>query len=162
MGVSGCGKSTLAQKIADQLDLTFLDADDFHSKEAIKQMSAGLPLTDEQRSPWIDLICEQLHQLELQNKSCVLAYSGLKKQHRQLIFGAYHHSVGILLEAEQALIAQRIADRGGHFMSPQLLSSQIASMEPINLNDIENIELLRLNAKESVDSSLMKFINFIN
>jgi gluconokinase len=162
MGVSGCGKSTLAQEIANHFNMTFLDADTFHSEEAIKQMSQGIPLTDEQRAPWIERICRQLNHLELQNKSCVLAYSGLKQQHRQLIFGSYHCAVGILLNADQVLIAQRIADRGGHFMSPQLLSSQIASMEPINQNSEEHIELLRLSAAESIDNSLLKSIGFID
>jgi gluconokinase len=170
MGVSGCGKTTLGQAIANHLDFIFLDADAFHSEEAIKQMSAGIPLTDEQRNPWIDRICSQLHQLELQNKSCVLAYSGLKQQHRQLIFGSYNCSLGILLEADQTLIAQRMTVREGHFMSPQLLSSQISSMEPININNVksafkspnENIKLLTLSAVESVDSSLLKSINFIH
>lgn len=161
MGVSGCGKSTLAQEIANHFDMTFLDADTFHSEDAIKQMSQGIPLTDEQRAPWIERICRQLNHLELQNKSCVLAYSGLKQQHRQLIFGSYNRAVGILLNTDQALIAQRMADRGGHFMSPQLLSSQIASMEPINEKGVEDIELLRLSAAESVDNSLLKSIDFI-
>ncbi|MCW8832450.1 MAG: gluconokinase, GntK/IdnK-type [Colwellia sp.] len=161
MGVSGCGKSTLAQAIANHLELTFLDADSFHNLDAIKQMSAGIPLTDEQRAPWIERICKQLHRFELQKKSCVLAYSGLKQQHRQLIFGSYRHTVGVLLEADQTLIAKRMADRGEHFMSPQLLSSQIASMEPINENSLEYIELLKLNAAESIDNSLLKSIDFI-
>jgi len=165
MGVSGCGKSTLALEIANHFDITCLDADSFHSEEAIKQMSAGIPLTDEQRAPWIDLICQQLTHFQFLNKSCVLAYSGLKQQHRQLIFDSYNRSVGILLEAAQALIAQRMVNRGEHFMSPKLLSSQIASMEPINTNNnkssIENVELLRLSAAASIDNSLLKSIDFI-
>ena len=162
MGVSGCGKSTLGQEIANHFAITFLDADSFHSEDAIKQMSQGIPLTDEQRAPWIARICKQLNDFELQNKSCVLAYSGLKQQHRQLIFSSYHRAVGVLLDVDPVLIAQRLADRGGHFMSPQLLSSQIASMEAINEEPIENIELLTISAEESVASSLLKSINFIH
>jgi gluconokinase len=166
MGVSGCGKSTLAEKLANHFDITFLDADSFHSEEAIKQMSEGIPLTDEQRAPWIDRICKQLDHFESQQKSCVLAYSGLKQQHRQLIFNSYSHSVGILLDADEVLIAQRLAGRGGHFMSPKLLSSQIASMEPINAIAVESvgesIELLTLSAAGSLDSLLLKSIAFID
>jgi gluconokinase len=170
MGVSGCGKTTLAQEIANHYQITFLDADAFHSEKAMKQMSEGIPLTDEQRAPWIDRICRELNQLASKNISCVLAYSGLKKQHRQLIFASYHCSLGILLNTDQALISQRMADRGGHFMSPQLLSSQIAAMEPINENRaeslpehaLEKIELVRLSAAEPVESLLLKSIDFIN
>ena len=88
MGVSGCGKSTLAQEIANHYKINFLDADDFHSEDAIKQMSDGIPLNDKQRAPWIERICRQLNHLALKNISCVLAYSGLKKQHRKLIFAS--------------------------------------------------------------------------
>ena len=68
MGVSGCGKTTLADTIANLLDMTFLDADSFHSEDAIKNMSQGIALTDQQRTPWIARICKQLNHLELQNK----------------------------------------------------------------------------------------------
>jgi gluconokinase len=161
MGVSGCGKSTLAQEIANQFAISFLDADSFHSEDAIKQMSQGIPLTDEQRAPWIARICKRLTNIELQNKSCVLAYSGLKQQHRQSIFSSYSRAVGVLLDIDPVLIAERLGNRGDHFMSPQLLSSQIASMEAINENVIENIELLTLSAEEPVASSLLKFTEFI-
>jgi len=163
MGVSGCGKSTLAQEVASHFDVTFLDADSFHSEDAIKQMSAGTPLTDAQRVPWIARICMQLRHFEMQNKSCVLAYSGLKQQHRQLIFASYHRAVGILLKAEQSLIAQRLADRGGHFMSPQLLASQVAAMEPINAEPaLEQIKLLTLSATETVERLLSESVDYIN
>jgi gluconokinase len=86
MGVSGSGKTTLATEIANTFDITFLDADSLHSQVAIQQMSQGIALTDEQRAPWIERIYRQLNQFETQGKSCALAYSGLKQQHRQLIF----------------------------------------------------------------------------
>jgi gluconokinase len=162
MGVSGCGKSTLAQEIANTLAITFLDADSFHSEDAIKQMSQGIPLTDEQRAPWIALICQNLSELEAQNKCCVLAYSGLKQEHRRLIFGSYCRTVGVFLDIDPVLIAQRLSKRGGHFMSPKLLSSQLASMEAINKDVTENIELLTLSAEESVAKSLIKSLNLLN
>ncbi|MEW6998628.1 gluconokinase [Colwelliaceae bacterium BS250] len=161
MGVSGCGKTTLADAITSHFDMTLLDADSFHSEDAIKQMSQGVPLTDEQRAPWIARIGKQLSYLKNQNKSCVLAYSGLKKQHRQLIFGSYDHTIGILLNTDPDIIARRLEGRKAHFMSSQLLSSQIASMEPINAEPGENINLLTLNAAETVENLLLKSIAFI-
>jgi gluconokinase len=161
MGVSGCGKSTLAQEIANYFDITLLDADSFHSEDAIKQMSQGIPLTDKQRAPWINRISKQLSIFQSKNKSCVLAYSGLKQQHRKLIFDSYHHAIGVLLNVDQSLIAQRLAGRKEHFMSSQLLNSQIASMEQINAEPKEKIKLLILNGAEPIDKLLLKSISFV-
>jgi len=162
MGVSGCGKTTLGKVIAKYFDFIFLDADSFHTKEAITKMSEGIPLTDEQRAPWIARICKELSHFDGKNKSCVLAYSGLKQQHRELIFASYHHTVGIFLNAGQALTARRLEARAGHFMSPKLLNSQIASMEPINASTDENIELLSLNASRAIADLLLESISGIN
>lgn len=159
MGVSGSGKSTLAEQIAKQLEFTFLDADSFHSSDAVKQMSQGIALSDMQREPWIQRICQQLSHFELLNRSCVLAYSALKQKHRQLIFASYPHAVGILLNAGQDLLAQRLSNRQAHFMSPQLLASQISSMEDIKPS--EQINLLTLSAAEPVEDLLMESIGFI-
>jgi len=161
MGVSGCGKSTLAREISNHLNCEFLDADTFHSEEAIKQMSQGIALTDEQRTPWIARIFDQLSLLGAQNKSCVLAYSGLKRKHRKVIFDSYLDAIGILLNVDQVLIAQRLQTRKEHFMSSQLLASQIAAMEPINAQPKENIKLLTLGGVETVEHLLMKSIDFI-
>jgi gluconokinase len=158
MGVSGTGKTTLASKIADYFNLRFLDADSLHSDAAIKQMSQGIALTNEQRLPWIERICDQLSELAAHQQSCVLAYSGLKQQHRHLIFSSYPNSVGILLNADQAIIAQRLQTRRNHFMSPQLLSSQIASMEPF----ADEPNLLKLDLSETLENLLLQSVNFIN
>lgn len=158
MGVSGTGKSTLANEIANHFNITFLDADSLHSAVAINKMSQGIPLTDTQRAPWIQRICSQLRQYESQNKNSVLAYSGLKQQHRQLIFSTYSNAVGILLNVDQTLIVQRLHARGGHFMSPQLLSSQIADMEPFS----KETALLKLNSAGKLEHLLLQSVTFIN
>ena len=160
MGVSGTGKTTLATEIAKHFDIEFLDADSLHSEDAIKQMSQGIPLTDTLRLPWIKRICRQLRQFEAQNISCVLAYSGLKQQHRELIFNAYHHALGILLKANQSILAQRLQARRNHFMSPQLLSSQIAAMEPLS-NEMAQLTL-NVNVVDTVDQLLLQSVDFIN
>ena len=157
MGVSGTGKTTLASEIAKSSGMSFLDADSFHSAEAIAQMSQGIPLTDVQRAPWIESICNKLCQYESENKNCVLAYSGLKQRHRELIFSAYKNTVGVLLNADQRLITERLAKRLDHFMSPHLLSSQISEMEPFG----NEIPLLRLNSADSVEQSLVQFGRFM-
>ena len=160
MGVSGTGKTTLGNKIADYFDIAFLDADSLHSQAAIQQMSQGIALTDEQRLPWIQRICRQLSQFESQGKHCVLAYSGLKQQHRQRIFSTYPHTFGILLNVEKSdksLIETRLHTRTHHFMSPQLLSSQIAAMEPFG----DEITLLNLSLTESLASHLLQSVNLI-
>jgi carbohydrate kinase (thermoresistant glucokinase family) len=158
MGVSGTGKTTLATEIANTLDMTFIDADSLHSQAAIQQMSQGIALTDEQRIPWIERICSQLNQFETQGKSCVLAYSGLKRQHRQLIFSSYHHTCGILLNTDQAIIEKRLQARKNHFMSPLLLSSQIAAMELF----VNEITLLNLSLNKTLENLLLQSVGFIN
>jgi gluconokinase len=160
MGVSGTGKPTLASEIAGYFDITFLDADALHSETAIKQMSRGIALSDKIRAPWIRRICSQLSQFESQNLSCVLAYSGLRQQHRDLIFGSYHKTLGILLNADQALIAQRLQARANHFMSPQLLSSQIAAMEPLSKEMAQRT--LSLNVADNLEALLLQSLSFIN
>lgn len=157
MGVSGTGKSTLASEIAKSSGLTYLDADSFHSAEAIAQMSQGIPLTDAQRAPWIERIYHKLCQYESENKSCILAYSGLKQQHREIIFSAYKNTAGVLLNADQRLITERLAKRTDHFMSPHLLSSQISEMEPFG----NEISMLRLDTADSVEQLLIQFGHFI-
>ena len=158
MGVSGTGKSTLASEIARRCGFTFLDADSFHSAEAIAQMSQGIPLTDAQRAPWIERLYSQLCQYESENKNCILAYSGLKQQHREVIFSTFKNTAGVLLNADQRLITERLAKRTDHFMSPHLLSSQIAEMEPFG----NEIQLLRLDTAESIEQLLVKFDHFMS
>lgn len=158
MGVSGTGKSTLASEFARRHQFTFLDADSLHSEQAIKQMSQGIPLTDDQRSPWVQRIYTRLSESQKNNKNCVLAYSGLKQAHREVIFSSYRNRAGVLLSADQQLIMARLAKRSDHFMSPQLLGSQLADMEPFDKKE----PLLQLSSAERVEHLLQQLESFVS
>lgn len=129
MGVSGSGKSTLAKRLADHYGYVFLDGDDFHSAESRALMAEGVPLTDDHRGPWAESIKQHL---KTAGANAVLAFSGLKRKHRDLLRSAGLRTLVIYLVGDKATIETRIAGRKGHFMAPALLDSQFASMEEPN------------------------------
>ena len=137
MGVSGTGKSSLAKEVADEFSITFLDADDFHSEQAKNHMADNKPLTDDMRKPWLKAIITQLQSLYQQGKPVVLAYSGLKAEHRalfrELSFGCHF----FCLTGDKNLIASRMSQREGHFFSPELLDSQFEAMEFPKANETD-------------------------
>jgi gluconokinase len=157
MGVSGTGKSTLAHEFSRRYPFTYVDADSFHSEQSIEQMSKGIPLTNKQRLPWIKRISEQLSLYRQQNINCILAYSGLKKAHRDVIFSAYSNRIAVLLNADEKLITERINQRSDHFMSSKLLSNQLAEMEPFN----DEKPLLELDIANSIDALIKQMRGFI-
>ncbi len=129
MGVSGTGKTSVANAIAKDLGFDFYEADDFHCAENKKHMAEGKPLTDEMRAPWIKSICDTLISARASGNSCVLAYSGLKRAHRQKFRDLGYASAFVLLSGEPSLIAERMKSRAGHFMPVSLLQSQISAFE---------------------------------
>lgn len=144
MGVSGAGKSTVASALAEHFGFIYLDADDFHSEEAKAHMKAGKPLTDEMRVPWIGRICQRLSELEGQGKTAVLAFSGLKKRHREPLRQCGQTTHFLFLDGEAELIAQRLSARQGHFMAPSLLDSQFDSLERPDLTQEPDVHLLNI------------------
>lgn len=129
MGVSGTGKSSVARQLADEFSLTYLDADTFHSEQAKARMANNQPLTDDMRRPWLARIVQHLSLLNKQGKSVVLAYSGLKRAHRQLFNQLPFVTHFFCLTGHKSIIAKRIKARENHFFSAQLLDSQLASFE---------------------------------
>lgn len=129
MGVSGSGKTTLARALAGAWDATFLDADDFHSDEAKALMAGGQPLTDEMRQPWAARIATELQRHVAAGARVTLAFSGLRRQHRDLLRAAGLPLRFLFLRGEAALIGRRIRGRSGHYMPVSLLDSQFATLE---------------------------------
>jgi len=137
MGVGGTGKSSLAKQMAHELELVFIDADDFHSEQAKKHMKNNRPLTDEMRKPWLVAIIKHLSQVSLQGKSVVLAYSGLKSAHRELFRELSFYCHFFYLIGDRNIIANRITLRKTHFFKKSLLDSQFEAMEPPLLSELD-------------------------
>lgn len=128
MGVSGCGKSTIGTALAQQLNQPFFEGDDYHPAKNISKMSAGIPLTNTDRAPWIEAICLAI---KTKNQDAVLACSALNEDVRnRLQSGLAGMAVMfICLTGSMDVIQRRLAARAGHFMDPGLIQSQFDALD---------------------------------
>lgn len=133
-GVAGSGKTTIGQALAQALGWRFNDADEFHPVANIAKMAAGHPLNDADRAPWLQAIREHIERCLASNVNAVVTCSALKQIYRDaLLPGAPNTSVAdvkfVFLHGSRELLAQRIGQRSGHFMKPEMLASQLAALE---------------------------------
>ena len=135
MGVSGSGKSTIAAALAERLKWTFEDGDRFHPECNVAKMSAGHPLTDEDRRPWLQAIADEIDRVCEAGGHVVMACSALKRAYREILVHGRSDIRIVFLDGSQALIADRLARRKGHFMPPGLLDSQFKTLEPPQANE---------------------------
>ena len=127
MGVAGSGKSTIGEGLAKTLGTTYMDGDDYHPPANIKKMSAGEPLTDEDRWPWLERFSKELSKARGQ---IVGGCSSLKRTYREAITRHCGEPVlFIYLHGSKELIAERMGSRTGHFMPTTLIESQFAALE---------------------------------
>ncbi len=131
MGVSGSGKTTIGTVLARKMGVKFADADDFHSETNKEKMHAGVPLTDEDRQPWLATLNGLLAGWFGAGKGGVLACSALKEAYRATLSAGLPEGAMrfVLLDAPKELIAERLAGRQGTFMNPALLDSQLQTLE---------------------------------
>ena len=132
MGVSGSGKTLIGSMLATRLGISFADADDYHSAANKAKMAAGNALTDEDREPWLQRLNQLLMEWERDDASGVLACSALKEKYRKtLAAGIAANAIHFVwLDAPPAVIASRLEQRHHEYMNPNLLSSQLATLEP--------------------------------
>lgn len=128
MGVAGCGKSSVGMRLAETLGLPYREGDDLHPQTNIAKMSAGTPLNDDDRWPWLDRIGEIL--ANHAESGIVLTCSSLKKVYRDRLRAAAGGRLAfVFLDGSKALLTQRMGNREGHFMPTSLLESQLATLE---------------------------------
>jgi gluconokinase len=130
MGVSGSGKSTIADRLAERLGWIYEDGDRFHPASNVAKMSAGQPLTDEDRWPWLRAIADEIDRVCDAGEHAVIACSALKRAYREILVHGRNDVRIIYLRGTQELIASRLALRKGHFMPPGMLVSQFKTLEP--------------------------------
>jgi gluconokinase len=135
MGVSGSGKSTIADSLAARLGWRCEDGDTFHPASNVAKMSAGHPLTDEDRWPWLQAIADEIDRVCKAGERAVIACSALKRAYRNILVHGRNDVRIIFLNGTQELIAGRLAARKGHFMPPGLLTSQFATLQPPEANE---------------------------
>ncbi|MEU8841517.1 gluconokinase [Streptomyces roseus] len=130
MGVAGTGKTTVGRLLAAELGLPYVEGDAFHPAANVAKMSAGIPLDDADRWPWLDAIAAWLRARPA-GQGAVLASSALKRAYRDRLRGAAPDAVFVHLAGDRPLIERRMAERTGHFMPATLLDSQFAALEPL-------------------------------
>lgn len=132
MGVAGSGKTTVATLLARHLGTEYAEADQFHPEANIAKMSAGTPLTDEDRWPWLEAIRDWLSAEADAGRSGVVTCSALKRSYRDLLRTARGQVCFVHLDGSPDLLAERMAHRSGHFMPTSLLPSQLATLEALD------------------------------
>jgi gluconokinase len=130
MGVSGSGKTLIGALLAGALGLEFIEGDAHHSPENVARMSAGIPLTDEDRHVWLATIAARLGTARREFLGLVVSCSALKRSYRDVLRAGSADVQFVYLEGDRSLIEQRLAARRGHFMPSSLLDSQLAALEP--------------------------------
>jgi gluconokinase len=133
MGVSGSGKSTVGAALAQRLRVPFGDADDFHPPANIEKMSAGHPLNDEDRFPWLEAIGDWL--AARCEDGGVMSCSALKRKYRDQLRRHCPDVIFLHLAGTPEVIGRRQASRPGHFMPPSLLASQFETLEPLGTDE---------------------------
>jgi len=130
MGVSGSGKTTIGARLARALGSEFVEGDDLHPPDNVQRMTAGIPLTDDDRRGWLLAIAARLREAKRARIGLVVSCSALKRSYRDLLRSVGETEVRfVYLAGSRALLAERLAQRRGHFMPPSLLESQLSILE---------------------------------
>ncbi|MDO4910751.1 MAG: gluconokinase [Corynebacterium sp.] len=153
MGVSGSGKSTVAGQLHARTGFPFAEADDFHSEANIAKMAAGIPLTDEDRWPWLHSLRSWMWEQERYRRSSIITCSALKRSYRKYLAEpspfARASVLFVDLHGSPEILRQRLERRRNHFMGANMLESQLAALEPLqpdeNFITLDIADTIRFN-----------------
>lgn len=148
MGVSGSGKSTVASQLATKMNAVFLDGDDLHPASNITKMANGVPLTDDDRAPWLNTICQQANAQMTDMSDVVVVCSALKRRYRDVFRQHLPHLTFLFLDGSYTLIEQRMHSRQNHFMKAGMLKSQFKTLE--RPDSMEN-DVITLSIETSIN-----------
>jgi gluconokinase len=158
MGVSGSGKSSLAKALAEHYGYSYLDGDDFHSQEARDRMAKGKPLTDAMRLPWVISMREYFRDAARKQQHSTLAFSGLKRVHRDELRKAGLKTIFLFLHSDKDTIQNRVNQRAGHFMAPSLVDSQFDSLEDPSFE----ADVYKIDVHQHFEQVLVQAIDLID
>jgi gluconokinase len=129
-GVAGSGKTTVGAQVAGRLGWRFADADEFHPAANVAKMRAGIPLTDEDRVPWLRAICAWMDDLIAAGQSGVVTCSALKRAYRDELLRGRPAATMVFLQVSRDVLVRRLTGRMGHFFPEELMDSQLRTLEP--------------------------------
>ena len=157
MGVAGCGKTTAADNLHRALGWPVAEADDFHPPANIAKMSEGIPLTDEDRWPWLKSLRDWMSARSAEGVRTIVTCSALKRSYRDLLSGADGRVFFIHLTARPEELRERMALREGHFMPPALLPSQFAALQPLDDDEDGVTVVSRATPEQTLEAILAAF-----
>jgi gluconokinase len=154
MGVSGCGKTTLGENLGAALGWHFVEGDSFHPKANVEKMSAGIPLDDADRRPWLEALAEQIRKDAEAGQSSIVGCSALKRTYRDILRSGAEQVFFLHLHGDRATFADRLGHREGHFFPAKLLDSQLATLELLEPDEAGAVIDIAQSPEEQLAASL--------
>jgi gluconokinase len=161
MGVSGSGKSTIGALLARRLCWEFEDADWLHPAANVDKMHNGIPLTDEDRRPWLEEVAAWIDKARSSGGRAVVACSALKRRYRDVLVGDRTDVRLVYLKGDETLIARRIATRHEHFLPPSLLHSQFEALEEPGADEAPIVASIAPEPREIV-ARILSALNIVD
>ena len=156
MGVSGSGKTTVGEALAERLGWRFIEGDSFHPEENVAKMSAGIPLDDNDRAPWLKALASEIARDEAAGRPSVIGCSALKRAYRDILRSGAPRVRFVHVHGDRAVLADRLSHRAGHFFPASLLDSQLATLEPLGSGEDGVVVDVALSTAEQVDLAMRK------